>query len=182
MGPHLYIIRHGRTPANSENKFAGCSAEPLSGEGRQQIIDLVPEIGKLNLDGIYAGPLLRTIQTAEIIANNSIPVHVAQGLIDIDMPHWDGLTKDEIRANFGSQYPTWLATPELFHVEGCEDLHQVQERAVAEMEKIHAAHPTGNILLVTHLIVARCLILHKTGQPMAMFRKITVENGEIVRL
>jgi broad specificity phosphatase PhoE len=176
------MIRHGKTLANADNKFAGRTDEPLSAQGRTQILDLVPQLSGLNIQAIYAGPLLRTVQTAELIAENSIPVHVAPGLIDIHLPHWDGLTKDEIRVNFGSQYPTWLASPESFNVAGCEDLHQVQERAVAEMNKIYAAHPCGNILLVTHLIVARCLILYKTGQPISMFREIAVGNGEIVEL
>ncbi|MDA3834043.1 MAG: histidine phosphatase family protein [Spirochaetales bacterium] len=182
MAPYLYMVRHGKTPANADNKFAGRTDEPLSAQGREQIAELVPRLAALHLDAIYAGPLLRTVQTAEIIADTAVPIHIAAGLIDIDLPHWDGLTKDEIRSQFGNEYPTWLTTPDLFHVQGCEDLHMVQERAVAEMNKIYAAHPCGNILLVTHLIVARCLILYKTGQPISMFREIAVGNGEIVEL
>jgi broad specificity phosphatase PhoE len=182
MAPHLYMIRHGKTAANLANIFAGRSGEPLSIQGRQQICDLMPKLGTLHLDGIYAGPLSRTMQTAEIIAGTAMPVYKAEGLIDINLPHWDGLTKDEIRSNFGRQYPTWLATPDLFQVAGCEDLRQVQERAVAQVEEIGRRHQSGNILLVTHLIVARCLILHKTEQPLSMFRTIGVDNGEIVEL
>ncbi len=182
MALHLYMIRHGKTAANLENKFAGRSGEPLSDQGRQQIRDLVPKLSTLHLDAIYAGPLPRTMQTAEIIAGDAVPVYKAEGLIDINLPHWDGLTKDEIRAKFGRQYPTWLATPDLFKVAGCEDLHQVQKRAVAQVEEIVRRHDAGNILLVTHLIVARCLILHKTQQPLSVFRDVAVENGEIVEL
>lgn len=182
MAPHLYMIRHGKTPANLDNKFAGRTAEPLSAEGKGQILALVPELAQLKLQAIYAGPLQRTTQTAEIISNNKISIHRAEGLVDINLPHWDGLTKDEIRAKFGDEYPTWLATPDLFQVAGCEDLHQVQGRAVAELDKISSTWKAGNILLVTHLIVARCLILHKENQPMSSFREIKVDNGEIVDL
>ena len=182
MALHLYMIRHGKTPANLAHKFAGRTAEPLSPQGRAQVADLAPDITTLNLDAIYAGPLLRTMQTAEIISNNSVSVHKASGLIDIDLPHWDGLTKDEIRERFGEEYPTWLATPHLFQIAGCEDLHQVQKRAVAQVEEIINNHKSGNILLVTHLIVARCLILHNQNQPISMFREIKVDNGEIVEL
>ncbi len=182
MALNLYMIRHGKTPANLENKFAGRSGEPLSPQGREQIAELVPRLADRKLDAIYAGPLVRTVQTAEIIADKAVPIHIAEGLIDIDLPHWDGLTKDEIRCNFGDEYPTWLATPDLFHVQGCEDLHMVQERAVAALDKIKSRHSSGNILLVTHLIVARCLLLHQRGQPISMFREIAVDNGEIVEL
>ncbi len=182
MAPHLYMIRHGKTPANLDNKFAGRTAEPLSAEGKEQILALGPELSQLKLQAIYAGSLQRTMQTAEIISNNKIPVHKAEGLVDINLPHWDGLTKDEIREKFGDEYPTWLASPDLFQVAGCEDLYQVQGRAVAQVEKIARTYDAGNILLVTHLIVARCLILHKKNQPMSIFREIKVGNGEIVDL
>ncbi|MCJ7602713.1 MAG: histidine phosphatase family protein, partial [Desulfobulbaceae bacterium] len=35
------------------------------------------------------------------------------------------------------------------------------------------------VLLVTHLIVARCLILHYSGRPPAHFRSIKVDNGDV---
>ncbi len=182
MAPHFYMIRHGKTLANLCNKFAGRTDEPLSDQGCEQIRGLVPQLAELDIQAIYAGPLCRTMQTAEIVSNNKIPIYKADGFIDIDLPHWDGLSKDEIRASFGDEYPTWLATPELFHVDGCEDLHQVQKRAVEQVADITRLHESGNILLVTHLIVARCLILHKSGQPIAMFRGISVDNGGVTEL
>lgn len=182
MALQVYMIRHGKTPANLDNKFAGRTDEPLSAQGREQIQAVRSALIPLAIQEIYAGPLLRTMQTAEIISDQDIPIHKAPGLIDIDLPHWDGLTKDEIRINFGDEYPTWLATPDLFHVDGCEDLHQVQKRAVAQVDAIMNEQESGNILLVTHLIVARCLLLHKNKQPISMFREIKVDNGEIVQL
>lgn len=182
MAPHLYLVRHGKTVANAENKFAGRTNESLSEQGRRQVGDLRADLQDLQIRAIYAGPLLRTMQTAEIIANQTIPVYKTQGLIDIDLPHWQGLTKAEIRKNFGDEYPTWLATPEQFHVKGCENLHQVQVRAVQQVCDIMKRHPSDTILLVTHLIVARCLILHQTHQLMADFREIKVANGEVVTL
>jgi broad specificity phosphatase PhoE len=182
MTPHLYLVRHGRTAANAENKFAGRTDEPLSEQGRLQVKDLRADLQDLQIGAIYTGPLRRTMQTAEIIADHTVPVYEVQGLIDIDLPHWQGLTKAEIRNNFGDEYPTWLAAPEQFHVKGCEDLHQVQVRAVQQVCDIMKKQPSENILLVTHLIVARCLILHQTKQSIAKFREISVANGEVVTL
>ncbi|MBU0681913.1 MAG: histidine phosphatase family protein [Proteobacteria bacterium] len=182
MAPKIYLTRHGKTQANREDRFAGRSDEPLCEEGVSQLQRLAEKCGGMGFTAIYAGPLPRTTQSAHIIADTcGQAVHTVAGLIDINLPHWDTLTKDEIRQRFGNEYPTWLATPEKFHVPGCEDLAAVQKRAVAEVEKI-LAEATGVILLVTHLIVARCLLLHYNGQPMSRFREIKVENGEVVRL
>ncbi|MEN8256977.1 MAG: histidine phosphatase family protein [Thermodesulfobacteriota bacterium] len=182
MAQKIYLTRHGKTQANLENRFAGRSEEPICPEGRQQLLAVADTCTALELGAIYAGPLLRTKQSAAIIAEKyGLSVLEAPGLIDIDLPHWDGHTKDEIRQQFGDQYPTWLASPEQFHVDNCEDLAAVQKRAVAEVKRI-AEREQGNVLLVTHLIVARCLLLHYNKQPIAKFRAIKVDNGEVVRL
>lgn len=182
MAQKIYLIRHGKTQANLENRFAGRSAEPLCPEGKTQLKELAEKCARMGLAALYAGPLPRTRQSAQIIGDRcALDVREAPGLIDIYLPHWDGLTKDEIRQIFGAEYPTWLATPEKFHVDGCEDLLAVQKRAVAEVKAI-AKREEGIVLLVTHLIVARCLLLYYNDQPISRFREIKVANGEVVEL
>ncbi len=182
MTLEIYLIRHGKTQANLENRFAGRSDEPLCQEGRTQLLKLADTCAAMDLAAIYAGPLLRTRQSAQVIADKcGLAVQEATDLVDINLPHWDGLSKDEIRQRFGDEYPTWLASPETFHVPGCEDLKTVQNRAVAAVEEI-AAREKGAVLLVTHLIVARCLLLHYTKQPISKFRDIKIDNGEVVQL
>ncbi|PLX50488.1 MAG: hypothetical protein C0613_04135 [Desulfobulbaceae bacterium] len=182
MAREIHLIRHGKTQANQENRFAGRSDEPLCREGREQLAQLAEQCAGMGLTALYAGPLLRTVQSARIIGGRcGLTVHEAPGLIDIDLPHWDGLTKEAIRRRFGDEYPTWLASPHTFHVPDCEDLRAVQQRAVAQVAAIAAAE-SGSVLLVTHLIVARCLLLHYRQQPLSRFRTIKVANGEVARL
>lgn len=182
MARKIHLIRHGKTRANQENRFAGRSNEPLCRDGREQLVQLAQQCSGMGLTALYAGPLLRTRESARIIGERcGLTVHEAAGLIDIDLPHWDGLSKEEIRQCFGDEYPTWLASPHTFHVPDCEDLRAVQQRAVAQVEAIAAAE-SGSVLLVTHLIVARCLLLHYRQQPLSRFRAIKVANGEVVRL
>ena len=183
MSAVFYVIRHGVTRANKENRFAGRSEETLHGDGERQIRELARELQHLSIGSIYAGPLVRTRQSAQIISRKcSIPFEVEEDLTDIDLPHWDGLTKDEIREQFGQQYPAWLQAPGEFQVDGCETLAQVQKRAVQAMARIRSRQENGNVLLVTHLIVARCLILHEAGIPLSQFRSVKVSNGAVVRL
>lgn len=183
MPTTIYLIRHGKTLANKENRFAGRSDEPLHQEGVSQLAGVREKIAGLNVDSIHAGPLRRTRQSAEIVAQGrSIQLHSEDGLNDINIPHWDGRTKDEIRQRFGTEYPTWLQSPEAFQVEGCETLADVQKRAVKAVERICQEKPGQTVLLVTHLIVARCLLLHYRNWPMADFRSVTVDNGEVVKL
>lgn len=183
MDTILYLIRHGVTGANKENRFAGRTAEPLHPDGIAQIQQVGKQLQDRNISRIFAGPLPRTKQTAEIISDIiDAPTTFADGLTEILIPHWDGLTKEAIRRDFGPEYPTWLDNPAAFSAQGCETLAAVQQRAVRCIERIFSENANKNILVVSHLVALRCLILHYKNMPINDYRSIKVSNGEIIRL
>ena len=179
----IYLIRHGLTQANKENRFAGRSSEPLCAEGVSRLREVTKELQPAGINRIFCGPLPRTRQSADLIGQAcDAAVESCEGLNEIFLPHWDSLTKDEIREKFGPEYPTWLSHPGKFQVEGCETLEDVLKRAVDCVKEIVSSHPDKTVLLVTHLIVARCLVLYERQLPLAQFRSIQIANGEIVPL
>ena len=179
----IYLVRHGITPANMEDRFAGRSGEELHAEGIKQIELVGEELRSENIGTIYCGPVKRTMQSAEIIGSLlNIPVSVLAELDEINIPHWDGLTKDEIRKQFGAQYPTWLSAPQDFDLPGCETLVQVQSRAVGSVNQLLASAGEQKLLLVSHLIVLRCLVLFFKGLAINDFRAIKIDNGSILQI
>jgi broad specificity phosphatase PhoE len=123
------------------------------------------------------------VQTSQILGSIlNRPLTSLAELDEINIPHWEGLTKDEIRQNYGSQYPTWLSAPQTFDLPGCETLNQVQNRAVDAMNKILSGGHTQNLLLVSHLIVLRCIVLYCRGLEIKDFRSIDIDNGSILRV
>jgi len=178
--PTIHLIRHGVTGANKEKRFAGRSDEPLHPDGIEQIRGLAARLEGKGIGRIVSGPLPRTRQSGEIIGDIlGVAVTCNDAFNEIFLPHWDNLTKTEIRARFGDEYPTWLADPAGFRVTGCETIAGVQQRAVRGMEELFANADT-TILVVTHLIVARALVLHYRQQPIADFRSIAIDNGALV--
>ncbi len=183
MQSQLFILRHGVTPANNENRFAGRTNEPLHQDGREQIAQVAQSLQSHDIEAVFCGPSTRTTESAEIIGTtNNAPVCPMDAFDEIYLPHWDGLTKNEIRSRFGPQYPTWLEHPDEFLVPGCETLDQVQKRAVSEVEKILSDNPGKKAALVSHLIVLRCLVLHYKDLGLKEFRKIKINNGDVTIL
>ena len=159
--PSIYLVRHGITRANRENRFAGRSREELLAEGREQISQVGLRLQHINIGRIYCSPATRTVQSAAILGSLlAIPFFTDEGLDEINIPHWEGLSKDEIKKKFGEQYPGWLSAPQNFRLPGCESLQQVQERAAEAVRRILAEGWNSSILLVSHLIVLRCLVLY----------------------
>jgi broad specificity phosphatase PhoE len=183
MQTRIILMRHGLTSANIKNCFAGRTDEPLHPDGILQVKSLVAKIKKEGVTQIISGPAVRTCETAKIIGKAlNISSKVEPGLNEIYLPHWDGLTKDEIRNKYGNQYPHWLESPADFEVEGCETLQEVQERAAKALEELFSENRDQTILAVSHLIVVRCLILHYRNMDLADFRTIKVANGDLVYL
>lgn len=180
----VILARHGATAANLEDRFAGRSPEPLHPKGQGQLQTVAEKLRTHHLaGGVVCGPLPRTKESAEIVARQlCVPMRSEERFNEIQIPHWDGLTKSEIRQRFGPEYPTWLDTPHLFALPGCETLAQVQERAVAGLEEIFAQGHGRTTLVISHLIVVRCLLLHYRALPLAAFRTIKVDNAALTCL
>ena len=180
MATEILLTRHGKTVANLDNRFAGRSDEPLHRQGEEQLAEVAARLIDRDLAAIFSGPLPRTTQSAEIIGKaTGVPIYSREAFNEIDIPHWDGLTKQEITDRFGRQYPTWLSAPHDFRVEGCETLALVQSRAVDEIEGIFEQHEGKTVIVVSHLIVIRCLVLHYRHQPINDFRSIKIDNASL---
>lgn len=183
MKSTIYLIRHGLTAANKSDVFAGRTQEPLHPEGIAQLTGVGERLAGRGISRIFCGPLPRTRQSAAIVGELlGVPVEADEALNEIRIPHWDGLTKEAIRARFGPEYPNWLADPAGFRVPGCETIAEVQNRAVACLETLLRARPGQNLLLVSHLIVVRALLLHYLARPIEDFRAIKVGNAQVATL
>lgn len=183
MKTTIYLIRHGLTAANKDNVFAGRTQEPLHPEGVAQLAEVGHKLAGRGISKIFCGPLARTRQSAGIVGELlGVPVAAEDALTEIGIPHWDGLTKETIRARFGPQYPTWLDDPAGFNVPGCETIAEVQRRAVGFLETLFHEYPGQNLLVVSHLIVVRALLLHYLARPIADFRAIKVGNAQVTTL
>lgn len=183
MKTTIYLIRHGLTAANKDKVFAGRTQEPLHPEGMAQLAEVGKSLAERGISKIFCGPLARTRQSARIVGELlGVPAEAAEALTEISIPHWDGLTKETIRARFGPQYPTWLDDPAGFCLPDCETIAEVQRRAVGFLETLFHEYPGQNLLVVSHLIVVRALLLHYLAQPITDFRAIKVGNAQVATL
>ena len=92
------LVRHGDTDINDANQFRSRLDPPLNSTGIEQAENLAEAIAKENLGvkRVIAGPLLRTVQTADIIAENlGLFVEQNRGLISWALGFMSGQDKDE---------------------------------------------------------------------------------------
>lgn len=108
---HLILCRHGNTfRAGERIVWVGARSDlPLVETGERQARDIgsALNLNTVVLSRIYAGPLLRTKQTAELIASElqprTTPITIAEELREIDYGAWEGKTNEEISADGAEQ-------------------------------------------------------------------------------
>ncbi len=181
----IWLLRHGQTEANVVGRFAGRTAEPLTEEGKKQAIEAGKKLYGQNIKHIYASPLLRTLETAKLIASqleNQVEIIPENAFIEINIPPWEGKQKIEIRRDPQLQYEIWEKTPHLFNLNGCETLQEVFNRAVKGCEKVFEKERGKTSLIVTHMVIVRVILLYYLGLPLSAYRKIPVPNATPILL
>src|SRR5579859_2949813 len=90
----MYLVRHGTTTLNVENRYRGRRDIPLDAQGYQDAVDAARRLSAEGLAAVYTGPLRRTIATAQIVADEArVPdIRILHGLNNVDYGAWEGMT------------------------------------------------------------------------------------------
>lgn len=72
-GRHVWVIRHGQTRLNAEDKIRSWIDIPLDDEGIAQAHELGVSLRKkgIEMDGMYSSDLLRSVQTCLIVSEET---------------------------------------------------------------------------------------------------------------
>lgn len=160
----LLLVRHGATSRTAEDRFSGDEGIDLSDEGRRQIGALAERLVEYEIAAVYASPLSRTRESAEILARRcGLTITTRDGLREIGHGHWEGMTRKEVAAGFPEEYAAWEEDPFTFAPRGGETGVAVLARALPTVREIVTAHATDTVLVVSHKATLRLLLASLLG-------------------
>ena len=160
----LFVVRHGETAWSRERRFAGSRDVALEPEGLRQCEGVARALASQVVAAVYASPLERARASAEVIAKpHRLPVEIDPAFGEMAFGEWEGLTREEVAARFPAAYEEWRHAPHLVRIAGGETLAQVAERARGAVQALAATHSGETIVLVTHAIVTRLIVLDALG-------------------
>jgi len=160
----LFLVRHGATQLTAEDRFSGAVGVDLSDEGRGQARALARRLASETLSAVYASPLSRTMETAELLAApHRLPVQARDGLREISHGRWEGRTRDEVERCFPEEYAAWEADPFTFAPKEGESGVGVLARSLPVIREIVVAHRGENVLVVSHKATLRLLLSSLLG-------------------
>eukprot|EP00088_Acartia_fossae_P071247 TRINITY_DN9746_c0_g1_i10.p1 TRINITY_DN9746_c0_g1~~TRINITY_DN9746_c0_g1_i10.p1 ORF type:complete len:484 (+),score=96.83 TRINITY_DN9746_c0_g1_i10:51-1502(+) len=172
----IYLTRHGESMHNLAGRIGGDTH--LSPRGELYAKALAEFINKQDIPGmrVWTSWLKRTIQTA---ADINAPQERWKALNEIDAGVCEELTYDEI----AHQYPAEFAARDLNKLtyrypggESYEDLVARLEPVIMELER------QGNVVLIAHQAVLRCILAYFLEKPLSELPYISVPLHTLIKL
>ena len=159
------LIRHAQPAITSAGEEHEIDRDPmLSCEGLRQAELLAGHLSNLGIDAIFTSPARRCFQTAKIAADLlQCPLTVVDALTDID---YDPRSAEGVSGAYAERFtrdPRWEALP------GFAPGAAFRRRAIAAIEGIMAAHPTGRSVVVSHTSVLNAYLGQLLGIPRDQF-------------
>jgi len=175
----VFIIRHGITDWHVERRVLGHRDIGLNRTGLLQAQSVAVALADVTIGEIIASPLLRAVQTAEILAEKSGGAITRDPrLSDFRVGNWEGMSYDDLEAR--EDYKKFNANPLVEKLPSGEGLHQIRDRAIGAIDQALSDAPTGeNIAVITHAGIARVILGHYLGMDLAAYHQLDLRPASV---
>ncbi len=180
---HLYLVRHGETDWNREQRLQGTLDIPLNRAGVAQARRLADAFARLPITCIVSSPLARASATAAMLAGASAcPLTPDARLREIDHGTWSGRTLLDIGRRFPSLVKDEQLLPEAAGIGGGEPVSAVYRRASDALADSIDAFRGQSVVMVGHGVTLAAMWCAATGLAVARFHECLPPNAGGVAL
>jgi probable phosphoglycerate mutase len=183
----FYFVRHAETEINKEKRFNGALVNSdITKQGRLDTIKLAENMRAINFDAVYSSPILRALETAEIIIDkqSSMPkIEIREELKEINLGKWDGTIISSNKNH--PEFYNYFNRPDQFNAEMIqgESFYHLIDRGTKILKDIYDEYPTGNILIVSHGVILTVVMNYLLGVPLPEVRnRGTIDNSSLTIL
>jgi probable phosphoglycerate mutase len=175
----LLLIRHAVTDATGRRLSGNTPGIHLSDEGRAQSARLVERLAPVPLAAIYASPLERCMETAQVVAaaRDGLEVRPVRDLEEVGYGRWTGRPLTALART--ALWKQVQSSPSSIRFPDGETLTEVQRRGVAALDAIAAHHPRSIAGVVTHADVIRLAVAHYAGVHIDLFQRFIVSPTSV---
>jgi phosphoserine phosphatase len=166
----IILVRHGKSTYNQERRIQGrLDKSVLTEAGRAGAIQVGDILNSIAFDAAYTSPLQRAKETAEIILSrltNPPQLQPTDKLMEIDLPLWEGMLRQDAIDQFPEAYQEWQQHPHKFSMKIPSPEGEIEHFPVLAVfanarifwQELMSRHREGTILVVGHNGINRALI------------------------
>lgn len=180
----LFLVRHGRSTANTAGVLAGRSdGVELDERGREQAIAAGVRLTGVPLVSAVVSPILRCRQTAELmLAGHDVLTEIDDRLTECDYGDWTNKTLKDLAGE--DLWRTVQRQPSAAIFPGGEAMTTMSARAVAAVREwdrtLAARHGDRAVwLAVSHGDVIKAILADALGMHLDSFQRIMVDPASV---
>jgi probable phosphoglycerate mutase len=97
----IYLIRHGETTGDLEDRYGGSYDDHLTDTGKEQLRLTASNLVGKGIEKIFSSPLIRAKESSEIIAEKiGVPIEYVNDIQERNYGVLTGLTKEEAQEKY----------------------------------------------------------------------------------
>jgi len=151
----IFLLRHGETTGDVENRYGGDYDDHLSEKGKKQASELAVRLVEEEIETIYVSPKIRAVETAMIVAKKiSAKVMSVENLRERNQYGvMTGLVKSEAKKKFPDEVMDLEENNPYHHVKGSEDYFAFCERVLGAFNTLveeEYGKESNSIAFITH--------------------------------
>lgn len=178
-------MRHGKTEWNALHKLQGRTDIPLNEEGKRMARQACEKYKELNIDVCYCSPLVRALETAQIVLKNrKIPIIEDKRLSEMSFGEYEGI--ENSLAIPDCPINVIFNQPEKYieSVGGAETFEQLFARTGSFLKEIVEPQIQAgkDILIVGHGAMNSSIICQVKKIPIEEFWSAGIEQCKIIKL
>ena len=168
----LYVIRHGQTDYNVENRVCGISPACLTSKGQQQAKVLQNQLATIKYSQVYVSPLQRAIDTAKFAGIKDMIIEPR--IQEINFGIYEGKDRN---------YPGFITNKQNLAIRypGGESFIELCQRVYNFLDEIQEQAINNNVLLVCHGAVSRAINTYFTEMSNDDIFHYQVENCQLLK-
>ncbi len=171
----IYLVRHGETTGDIEDRVGGSYDDHLTEKGRAQLGETAIKLAGKNIDIIFSSPLIRAKESAEIIKQSlNCSIEIVQALAERHYGVISGLTMTDAR----EKYPDAIARhtdPTYTHPDG-ESYPDFDQRVTAAFQSL-CTTDYATVAIVAHGGSIKCVLKY-----LKMSLPDKIGDGEIIEV
>ena len=146
----IYLIRHGQTTGDVEDRYGGAYDDRLSDKGKSQVHELANKIGNSGIQILLCSPMMRAQETAKILVSKlHCEIKIKENLKERNK---NGVLTGMKRSEAKTTYPELVQslTDYRNQIQGAESHDDFVDRIRKVFKEIVAAVDYVSIGVVTH--------------------------------
>ena len=174
----MLLVRHALTDTTGKTLSGQTPGIHLSDAGRGQAQATAERLAGLRLAAVYASPLERCVETAEVVAApHRLAVIPSPGLLEVDYGRWTGRPLTQLTRT--ALWRRVMQAPSSVRFPDGESLEEVQWRVTGAIGEMVERHPTSTVAAVTHAEAIRLALAHYAGVHLDLFQRLVVLPGSV---